>query len=211
MTKKQEFALLVIERLKQVYPDALCSLVYQKPYELLISVRLSAQCTDARVNIVCEDLFKKYPTLEAFYFADARDVEKIVKPCGLGKTKSNDIVGMAKALVDNFDSIVPDTIEELLTLPGIGRKSANLIVGDVYNKPAVVVDTHCIRISNRLKFVNDKNTVTIENKLRKLLPPEESNDLCHRFVLFGREFCKAIKPLCEQCPLGDICPSKNKA
>ncbi len=208
MTKKQEFALVVIDRLKEIYPIAECSLDYNKAYELLIAVRLSAQCTDARVNIVCEDLFKKYPTLMDFYNADVLDIEKIIKPCGLGKTKSRDISLMTKSLVDNYNSTVPDSIDELIKLPGIGRKSANLIMGDVYKKPAVVVDTHCIRISNRLKLVNSKNPLIIENQLRKILPPEESSDLCHRFVFFGREFCKAPKPNCSDCPISDICPSK---
>lgn len=201
MTKKQR-ALLAIEGLKKLYPDAICSLEYRKPYELLISVRLSAQCTDARVNIVTKDLFEKFPTLESFACASYEEVEEIVRPCGLGKTKAKDIVNLSKMLVEQYNSTVPDTMEELLKLPGVGRKTANLILGDVYHKPAIVTDTHCIRISGRLGLTDgSKVPLAVEKQLWKVLPPEEGSDFCHRLVLFGREYCTARSPKCAECPL----------
>ena len=204
MTKKQR-ALAVIERLKEKYPDAICSLTYRKDYELLIATRLSAQCTDARVNIVTQDLFAQFPTVESFAHADLTQVEEIVKPCGLYKTKAKSIVEMCKILLERFDGKVPDNMEDLLTLPGVGRKTANLILGDIFHKPAIVCDTHCIRITNLLGLTDTKDPAKCEEQLRKILPPEESSDLCHRFVLFGRERCKARKPDCGSCELKDIC------
>ena len=204
MTKKQR-ALAVIERLKEKYPDAICSLTYRKDYELLIATRLSAQCTDARVNIVTKDLFAQFPTVESFAQAELSQVEEIVKPCGLYKTKAKSIVEMCKILLEHFDGKVPDNMEDLLTLPGVGRKTANLILGDIFHKPAIVCDTHCIRITNLLGLTDTKDPAKCEEQLRKILPPEESSDLCHRFVLFGRERCKARKPDCGSCELKDIC------
>ena len=204
MTKKQR-ALAVIARLKEKYPDAICSLTYRKDYELLIATRLSAQCTDARVNIVTKDLFAQFPTVESFAQADLSQVEEIVKPCGLYKTKAKSIVEMCKILLEHFDGKVPDNMEDFLTLPGVGRKTANLILGDIFHKPSIVCDTHCIRITNLLGLTDTKDPAKCEEQLRKILPPEESSDLCHRFVLFGRERCKARKPDCGSCELKDIC------
>lgn len=205
MTKKQR-AVLAIEALKNLYPDAICSLEYREAYELLISVRLSAQCTDARVNIVTKELFEKYPTLESLANAGYDEIEAIVRPCGLGKTKAKDIVDMSNMLIEQYHSVVPDTMEELLKLPGVGRKTANLILGDVYHKPSVVTDTHCIRICGRLGLTDgSKVPLAVEKQLWKILPPEESGDFCHRLVLFGREFCTARSPKCDRCPLRETC------
>ncbi len=204
MTKKQR-ALEVIEILKKVYPDAICSLNYQKPHELLIATRLSAQCTDARVNIVTKPLFEKYNSIDDFAEAKASDVEDIIKSCGLYKTKARDIVLMCKSLRDDFNNQLPSTIEKLTTLSGIGRKTANLIIGDIFKKPAVVVDTHCIRISNRIGFADVKDPYKLEMALLKIIPENETSDFCHRIVLFGREFCKARAPLCENCPVLPVC------
>ena len=202
---KQEIALKAVELLKQAYPDAICSLEYRKPHELMIATRLAAQCTDARVNIVCVDLFQKYPTVEAFAQADIADVEEIVRPCGFFHTKAKDIVHMCQMLMDQYNGVIPDTVEELTKLPGIGRKTANLVVGDIYHKPAIVCDTHCIRITNLLGLVNSKDPVKVENQLRPLLPPEESNDFCHRLVLHGRAVCVARRPQCDKCVLNICC------
>lgn len=204
MTKKQR-AEKAIELLKQLYPKADCSLNYSKPYELLIAARLSAQCTDARVNIVTQPLFEKFITIDAFADANISDVEEIIKSCGLFKTKAKDIVLMCKQLRDNFNYSLPNTIEELTTLSGIGRKTANLIIGDVFLLPAVVVDTHCIRITNRLGLTKQTTPIKIEMELKSILPSNESSDFCHRIVLFGREYCKAQSPKCEQCLLNNIC------
>jgi endonuclease-3 len=204
LTKKQR-ALEVIEILKKVYPDAICSLNYQKPHELLIATRLSAQCTDARVNIVTKPLFEKYNSIDDFAEAKASDVEDIIKSCGLYKTKARDIVLMCKSLRDDFNNQLPSTIEKLTTLSGIGRKTANLIIGDIFKKPAVVVDTHCIRISNRIGFADVKDPYKLEMALLKIIPENETSDFCHRIVLFGREFCKARAPLCENCPVLPVC------
>lgn len=204
MTKKER-ALEVIRRLEERYPDAICSLVYERPYELLISTRLAAQCTDARVNIVTEELFGKYTTLESLAEAELSDIEAIVKPCGLFHTKARDIIAMTKMLVEVYDGVLPDTVEELTKLPGIGRKTANLVVGDIYGKPAVVTDTHCIRICGKLGLTEGKDPYKVEMALWKILPHEKANDFCHRLVLFGRDVCTARSPKCGECPLRDIC------
>ena len=205
MTKK-ELALAAIERLKTEYPDSGCSLDYDDAWKLLVSVRLAAQCTDARVNVVVQDLFAKYPSIDALACADVNDVEAIVHPCGLGKSKARDICACMKMLRDVYHSHVPDTMEELLELPGVGRKSANLILGDIYGKPAVVTDTHCIRLCNRIGLVSEKDPKKVEMALWKLLPPEEANDFCHRLVDHGRAVCTArTAPYCDRCVLADIC------
>lgn len=199
----------IVDRLEKVYPEAQCSLVYEKPYELLISVRLSAQCTDARVNIVTKELFKRFPTLESFAEADISEVEKIVMPCGLFRTKAKSIVELSKKLIDDFGGRVPDTMEGLLSLPGVGRKTANLILGDVYKQPAVVTDTHCIRICGRLGLSEGDDPAKVEKQLREVLPMERASDFCHRLVNFGRDTCSARKPKCEGCPLADLCEYKK--
>lgn len=204
MTKKQRAA-AAVEKLKLKYPDAQCSLNYSQPYELLFATRLSAQCTDARVNIVTKELFSKYPTLESIAGADYHEMSEIIKPCGLFKTKTEQVIAAAKMLIADYNGIVPDTIEELVKLPGIGRKTANLIVGDIYGKPSVVTDTHCIRICNRLGLLSVKEPHKVEIELRKILDPAESGDFCHRLVHFGREVCTARKANCGECPLSDIC------
>lgn len=204
MTKKQ-IALAAIEALKKEYPDAKCSLTYTKPHELLIATRLSAQCTDARVNIVTPALFERYKTVEEFAAAEVSEVAEYIKSCGLYKTKSKDIVEMCVMLRDDFGGEVPDNIDDLTKLPGVGRKTANLICGDVYGKPAVVVDTHCIRITKRLGLHKLTDQKKIETELKKLLPPEESNDFCHRLVLHGRAVCPARSPKCENCCMNEFC------
>lgn len=206
MTDKQR-ALKAIEALKKEYPDAICSLVYDDPLQLLIATRLAAQCTDARVNMVTPALFERFKTVDDFASAEVSEVEEYIKSCGLYKTKARDIVAMAKALKENFGGVVPDTIEQLVTLPGIGRKTANLVVGDIFHKSAVVVDTHCIRLTSRLGFHSIKDPVRIEKILREILPPEESNDFCHRLVLHGRAVCQARNPKCEICCMKDFCPT----
>lgn len=203
-------ALEIVEKLEQVYPNAKCSLEYIKPYELLIATRLSAQCTDARVNIVTKDLFKKYPTLEAFAKADVKDVEEIVRPCGLFRTKAKSIVELANVLIDSYGGELPTTLDELIKLPGIGRKTANLIMGDVYHKPAVVTDTHCIRICKRLGLSVNTEPHKVEKELKAILPPDRSSDFCHRLVIFGRETCSARSPKCENCPLRELCSDYNR-
>lgn len=202
---KQQIATMAVKSLEKEYPDAVCSLVYSDPLQLLIATRLAAQCTDARVNIVTPALFERFKSVEAFANADVKEVEEYIKSCGLYKTKAKDIVAMAKMLCDEFDGNVPDTIEQLTKLPGIGRKTANLVVGDIFGKPAVVVDTHCIRITKRLGLHSIKDAKKIEFILRELLPPDKSNDFCHRLVLHGRAVCDARKPLCEKCCMSDFC------
>lgn len=204
MTKKER-TLNAIEVLKELYPVAICSLDASNPFELLVAVRLSAQCTDARVNLVTPALFSKYKTLDDYANANLADVEEIVKPCGFYKNKASSIIGMAKAIRDNFGGVVPDNIDDLVTLPGVGRKTANLIVGDVYGKESIVVDTHMIRISNRIGLVNVKEPVKIEMALKKLVPADEGSDFCHRIVLFGRDVCSARKPKCDACPMEFNC------
>lgn len=203
--KKQEVALKAVASLKELYPDAVCSLEASDPFQLLVATRLSAQCTDARVNLVTPALFSKYPTVDDFAAADVKDVEELIHSCGFFRQKAKDIVGMANMIIDEFGGRVPDEIEVLTTLPGVGRKTANLIVGDVYGKPAVVADTHLIRISNRLGLVDSKDPLKVERELRKLLPPDESNDFCHRAVLHGRALCKAPTPRCADCSLSAFC------
>lgn len=200
----------VISELAKLYPDAECSLKYEHAYQLLFSTRLAAQCTDARVNIVAKELYTKFPTLEAFAECDIEDLEAVVHPCGLYRTKARDLKACAKVLIERFDGIVPDTMEELLTLPGIGRKTASLILGDVYGKPAVVTDTHCIRLSNRIGFANSKVPVQVERALTKIIPPEEQALLCHRFVYHGRAVCTARNPKCNECTLATYCKSSKE-
>ena len=202
---KQQIATMAVDSLEKEYPDAVCSLVYSDPLQLLIATRLAAQCTDARVNIVTPALFERFKSVEDFANAEVTEVEEYIKSCGLYKTKAKDIVAMAKMLCDEFDGKVPDTIEQLTKLPGIGRKTANLVVGDIFGKPAVVVDTHCIRITKRLGLHSIKDAKKIEFILRELLPPDKSNDFCHRLVLHGRAVCDARKPLCEKCCMSDFC------
>ena len=196
----------IIETLKGLYPDALCSLQYEKDYELLFSVRLSAQCTDARVNQVTPALFARFPTRESFAQAEPEEVEPYIRSCGFFHGKARDLVGCARQLIERFDGKVPGTMEELTSLPGVGRKTANLILGDVYHQPAYVCDTHCIRITGRLGLTDgSKDPLQVERQLRAILPPEESSDFCHRIVLFGRDVCTARSPKCETCPLRADC------
>ena len=206
MTKKQRAA-IIIERLREAYPDATCTLEYDEAWKLLVEVRLAAQCTDARVNIVVQDLYAKYPTVAALAEAKPEDVEPIVRPCGLGRSKAKDICACMKALHEKYQDNVPDDFDALLALPGVGRKSANLIMGDVFGKPAIVTDTHCIRLVNRMGLVDgEKDPKKVEMALWKIIPPEEGSDLCHRLVYHGRDVCSArTKPHCDVCCLQDIC------
>jgi len=206
MTKKQR-ALEIIRRLADEYPQAECTLDYDQAWKLLVSVRLAAQCTDARVNVVVEGLFGKYPSVEALAAADVEDIERIVKPCGLGHSKARDISACMKILHEKYGGRVPDDFDALLKLPGVGRKSANLIMGDVFGKPAIVTDTHCIRLVNRMGLVDGiKEPKKVEMELWKIIPPEEGSDFCHRLVLHGRDVCTArTKPYCDRCCLQDIC------
>ena len=204
---KKKLALLVIERLKKAYPDSGCSLIYDEPWKLLVSVRLAAQCTDERVNVIVEELFKAYPTINALADASVSDIESIIRPCGLSKGKSKDISNCMKMLRDEFDGVIPCDLNLLLKLPGVGRKSANLIMGDVFGEPAIVRDTHCIRLTNRMGLVDGiKEPKKVEMALWKLIPPEEGSNFCHRLVFHGRDICTArTKPYCDQCCLNDIC------
>lgn len=210
--KRTEKAASIVEALKQEYREGICSLQYPKPYELLFSVRLSAQCTDERVNQVTPALYARFPTLEAFAEADVHEVEELIHSCGFFRAKAHDIVECAKTLLRDYGGRVPDTMEELLKLPGVGRKTANLILGDVYHTPGVVIaDTHCIRISGRLGLTDGtKDPGKVEAQLRKVLPPEESNDFCHRLVLHGRAVCTARAPYCGKCCLRPWCDTYNK-
>lgn len=207
MTKKQ-IAANAVQALKKEYPDAICSLEYKDPLQLLIATRLAAQCTDARVNMVTPALFERFKNVDDFANATPDKVAEYIKSCGLYKTKSNDIVALAKMLRDEFDGKIPDNIDDLTKLPGIGRKTANLVVGDVFGKPAVVVDTHCIRITRRLGLHDLKDAKKIEFILRDLLDPSESNDFCHRLVLHGRAVCTARSPKCENCCMNEFCKKK---
>ena len=196
----------IIEELKQLYPDALCSLEYQKDYELLFSVRLAAQCTDARVNLVTPALFERFPTLEAFAAATPDEVGEYVRSCGFWRAKAKDIVGSAQMLLRDFGGKVPDNMDDLLRLPGVGRKTANLILGDIYGKEGYVCDTHCIRITGRLGLTDgSKDPLRVEKQLRTCLPPEKSSDFCHRMVLHGRAVCTARNPHCDACTLRPLC------
>ena len=209
---KEELTLEVIERLKKEYPDAGCTLDYDEAWKLLVSVRLAAQCTDARVNVVVEGLYEKYPDINALAEASVDDIEAIVRPCGLGRSKARDINACMKMLRDVYDCKVPDNMDDLLKLPGVGRKSANLIMGEVYGQPAIVTDTHCIRLSNRIGLVdNEKDPKKVEMALWKIIPPEESNNFCHRMVDHGRAVCTArTTPHCDKCVLEDICKKHIK-
>jgi len=201
----------IIEKLKELYPEALCSLDYEKDYELLFSVRLAAQCTDARVNLVTPALFRRFPSLESFAEADPAEVGEYIRSCGFFNSKARDLVACAKMLLEKHNGIVPGTMEELTALPGIGRKTANLILGDIYHQPAYVCDTHCIRITGRLGITDGStDPVQVERQLRVSIPPEESSDFCHRMVLFGRDTCSARSPKCEACPLRGDCSFAKK-
>lgn len=206
MTKKER-TLKIIERLKKEYPDAGCTLDYDQAWKLLVSVRLAAQCTDARVNVVVQELYEKYPSAEALADADVEDIERIVRPCGLGKSKARDISACMKMLRDEYEGKVPDDFKALLKLPGVGRKSANLIMGDVFGEPAIVTDTHCIRLVNRMGLVDGiKDPKKVEMELWKIVPPEEGSDFCHRLVYHGRDVCTArTAPHCEKCCVEDLC------
>lgn len=210
MTKKQR-ALEIIRRLKEEYPDAGCTLDYDQAWKLLVSVRLAAQCTDARVNVVVEKLYEKFPDVDALAAAPVEEIEEIVRPCGLGKSKARDISACMKILKEEYDGKVPEDFNTLLKLPGVGRKSANLIMGDVFGKPAIVTDTHCIRLTNRMGLVDGiKEPKKVEMELWKIIPGEEGSDFCHRLVYHGRDVCTArTKPYCDKCCLNDICPKKG--
>lgn len=205
--RKKERAAIVIERLKEAYPDVECTLEYDEAWKLLVSVRLAAQCTDERVNVIVQDLFGKYPGIVPLAEASPEEIEAIVKPCGLGHSKARDISAAMRMLRDEYDCRVPDDFDELMKLPGVGRKSANLIMGDVFGKPAIVTDTHCIRLCNRIGLVDEeKDPRKVEMALWKIIPPEEGNDFCHRLVWHGREVCTArTMPYCERCVLKDVC------
>ena len=207
---ERERALLSVNALKAKYPDSLCSLIAENPQQLIIATRLSAQCTDARVNLVTPHLFAKYKTMEDFAAADVKDVEEIILSCGFFRAMAKDIIGMCQKMLADFGGRVPDNIEDLTSLPGVGRKTANLIMGDVYGKPAVVADTHLIRISNLLGLVSTKDPFKVEMRLRELLPPEESNDFCHRCVLHGRDTCVSGRPKCGECVMKDFCKSSKE-
>ncbi len=210
---KEVLALEIIERLKKEYPDAGCTLDYDHAWKLLVSVRLAAQCTDARVNVVVEKLYEKYPDVEALASAEPEEIEAIVRPCGLGKSKARDISACMRILKDQYDGKVPEDFDALLKLPGVGRKSANLIMGDVFGKPAIVTDTHCIRLTNRMGLVDGiKEPKKVEMALWKIIPPEEGSDFCHRLVYHGRDVCTArTKPYCDRCVLADICAKNGVA
>ena len=208
---KDKLALEIIERLKKEYPDVGCTLDYDQAWKLLVSVRLAAQCTDARVNVVVQDLYEKYPDVNALAEADPADIEAIVRPCGLGRSKARDISACMKILRDEYGSGIPDNFKDLMKLPGVGRKSANLVMGDVFGEPAIVTDTHCIRLVNRMGLVNQiKDPKKVEMALWEIIPPEEGSDFCHRLVFLGRDICTArTKPHCEKCCLRDICPKEG--
>ena len=205
--QKKELALQVIERLKKEYPDTGCSLDYDDAWKLLVSVRLAAQCTDARVNVVVQDLYREFPDVDALADVDVEEIERIVKPCGLGHSKARDISACMKMLKEKYQGKVPEDFDALLELPGVGRKSANLVMGDVFGQPAIVTDTHCIRLANRIGLVDGiREPKKVEMALWKLIPPEESNDFCHRLVDHGRAVCTArTAPYCDRCCLNDIC------
>lgn len=207
--RKKNIACAAVEGLEKLYPDAVCSLTYTDAFQLLVATRLSAQCTDARVNLVTPALFSRFPDAQSMAAADITEVENLIKSCGLYKTKARDLIGIGQKITDEYGGKVPDTIEKLTSLPGVGRKTANLVLGDIFGKPAVVCDTHFIRLCNRLGLVNTKDPLKVEKEMRKLLPPEKSSDFCHRAVLFGRDICTARKTFCERCPISDVCMSSN--
>ncbi len=207
--KKKELAALAVNELKKLYPEAVCSLNYETPFQLLIATRLSAQCTDARVNMVTPALFEKFPTSKEMAKANVRDIEEIIKSCGLYKTKALSLKEIALGIEETFGGDVPDTIEELTSLSGVGRKTANLICGDIFGKPAIVTDTHFIRIMGRLGLTDSTNPLIVEKQSAKILDPKESNDFCHRIVHFGRDICVARNPKCEACPLNKVCIKKG--
>lgn len=204
----KETALKIVELLEQEYPGALCSLEYEKDYELLFATRLAAQCTDERVNKVTPTLYSRYPSLEALAEAKLEDVEEIIRSCGFFHTKARDIIAASQMLLVDFGGVVPDNMEDLLKLPGVGRKTANIILGDIYRKPAVVTDTHCIRLANRMGLAVGKEPYKVEVQLAELIPPEKQSDFCHRLVLHGRAVCSARKPTCDICVLHDVCAKK---
>jgi len=204
----KETALKIVELLEQEYPEALCSLEYEKDYELLFATRLAAQCTDERVNKVTPTLYSRYPSLEALAEAKLEDVEEIIRSCGFFHTKARDIIAASQMLLVDFGGVVPDNMEDLLKLPGVGRKTANIILGDIYHKPAVVTDTHCIRLANRMGLAVGKEPYKVEMQLAELIPPEKQSDFCHRLVLHGRAVCSARKPTCDICVLHDVCARK---
>jgi len=210
MNKKEKIT-FVINKLNQLYPEAHCCLNYTKPYELLIATRLSAQCTDARVNLVTPALFEKYPTMESFANAEFEDVCEIIHSCGFYHGKAKSIIEMCKTMLEKHNGEVPDNMEDLTALSGIGRKTANLIMGDIYGKPAIIADTHCIRISNRLGFAKSDRPEIVEKQLKACIPAEHQTKLCHNFVFFGRDVCSARNPKCEKCPLIDVCEFNKKA
>ena len=206
LKEKKELALQVISRLKEEYPMAKCTLDYRDAWQLLVSVRLAAQCTDARVDLTTPKLYEKFPSVAALAAAEPEEIEEIVRPCGLGRSKARDISACMRVLHEKYGDRVPDDFDELLKLPGVGRKSANLIMGDVFGKPAIVTDTHCIRLCNLIGLVDGvKEPAKVEKALWQIIPPEEGNDLCHRFVLHGRAVCVARRPQCDRCCLNDIC------
>lgn len=204
--RKRDLTLVAVSALEELYPQAVCSLNYTDAFQLLIATRLSAQCTDARVNMVTPKLFERFPDAESMGGADIIEIENLIKSCGLYKTKAKDLIEIGKKITADFGGKVPDTIEELTTLSGVGRKTANLVCGDIYGKPAVVCDTHFIRLVNRLGLVKTKDPLIVEKEMRKLLPPQKSSDFCHRAVLFGRDICTARKAFCERCPIDNNCP-----
>ena len=208
--RKKERALMALEKLKELYPDVKCSLNYSNPLEMLLATQMSAQCTDASVNRVTESLFKKYTCAEDFANADLEELQNDIKSIGLYKNKSKNIIACCKKILSDFGGQVPDTMEDLLTLPGTGRKTANLVLGDIFGKSAVVVDTHCIRLSTRIGLTTNTNPEKIEMDLKKLIPPEEQLDFCHRLVYHGRAVCNARSPKCEECTLKEICKYKSK-
>ena len=206
--RKKERAEAAVKLLEQLYPDAVCSLEYTDAFQLLIATRLSAQCTDKRVNMVTPVLFDEFPDARSMASADLSRVEELIKTCGLYKTKAKDLISIGKMITEEYGGVVPDTVEELTRLPGVGRKTANLVCGDIYGKPAVVTDTHFIRLCNRLGLVDTTDPLKVETEMRRLLPPDKSNDFCHRTVLFGRDVCTARKANCDECVLNGICPKK---
>lgn len=208
--RKSERVLKIAEVFDRVYAGAECSLEYSRDYELLIAVMLSAQCTDARVNLVTPALFEKYPTLEAFARAEVADIEECIRSCGFFRTKAKNIVAATNRIISDFGGKLPDTVDELITLPGVGRKTANLIVGDVFGKPGVVVDTHCIRLSNRMGLTKEQDPVKIEFALKKIIPPDIQSRFCHQLVLHGRAYCTARKPKCSDCPARNVCATGEK-